>query len=196
MSTDVENAYEVESLIVGSEPNLIGIFSGGVLPHIAVPDAPMYSMYYRSTGEVYRLTNAGGGNGSLAGDWEQGATFNPLYEFIQDQTVTSTNSSTFISKLQLVSSDLTAANYRIQIQYGWQFSNTSFSFESEVVLDGVSQEVHSQKPTDSTDTHFLSRAFLLENHSGVLTIDLNFRSTKAGKTASMFSALIDLRRIQ
>jgi len=69
MSDDVQFAHEVESLIVGNEPNLIGFFAGGVLPHIAVPDAPINSRYYRSTGDLYVNKNVLGGFGSLAGDW-------------------------------------------------------------------------------------------------------------------------------
>jgi len=191
MSNDVEQAYEIDSLIVGQEPNLIGIFSGGVLPHIAVPDAPLYSIYYRSTGETYR--NVGGG--SLEADWERSATFSPLYEFIQDQTSSSTNGTSFQNKLSLASSNLTQGNYRVQVQYGWKYSNNKFAFEGRVTLNNTVQELHTQTPANTSNTHFISRAFLVENFSGQLTCDLDFRSTKNGKTASIFSALIDLRRI-
>ena len=66
MSEDVENAYEVDSIIIGQGSNLIGIFAGGVLPHIAVPDAPPYSIYYRNTGEVFRVN---GNDSSIQSNW-------------------------------------------------------------------------------------------------------------------------------
>jgi len=59
MSEDVKNAYEVDSLIIGQGDNQAGFFAGGVLPHIAVSDAPAHSTYYRNTGEVFRVNDQG-----------------------------------------------------------------------------------------------------------------------------------------
>ncbi len=58
MSELVEEAIEVSSIIIGVEPDLFGIFYGGVLPEIAVPDAPINSIYYRNTGETFKLTGS------------------------------------------------------------------------------------------------------------------------------------------
>jgi len=59
MSEDVKNAYEVDSVIIGQGDNLIGIFVGGILPHISVPDAPAHSVYHRTTGEVFKVNALG-----------------------------------------------------------------------------------------------------------------------------------------
>lgn len=67
MSEDVDNAHEVDSLIIGTEPNRIGIFVGGLLPHVAVPDAPANSLYLRTTGELFRKQGAG----PAPEDWEE-----------------------------------------------------------------------------------------------------------------------------
>jgi hypothetical protein len=66
MSELVDNAFEPDSLIIGDEPNVLGFFVGGVLPHVAVPDAPAYSWYYRTTGERYQL---GSGDAALLSSW-------------------------------------------------------------------------------------------------------------------------------
>lgn len=55
MSELVASAFEPDALIIGEEPNVIGFFIGGVLPHVAVPDAPPHSRYWRTNGEDYRL---------------------------------------------------------------------------------------------------------------------------------------------
>ena len=70
MSILVDEAFEVSSLTLGTDDNAIGLYVGGVLPHVAVPDAPLYSVYYRTSGEVYTNDNGGGGLGSLATDWK------------------------------------------------------------------------------------------------------------------------------
>lgn len=67
MSTQFENAFEVDSLLIGDESQLIGLFAGGVLPHIAVPDAPIYSEYRRTNGDIYKLIAV---DGSIAGNWQ------------------------------------------------------------------------------------------------------------------------------
>ena len=66
MSEDVEEAFETKGLIIG-EDTTVGIFSGGVLPHVAVPDAPRYSLYHRTNGDIFKLT---GIDGSEPSDWE------------------------------------------------------------------------------------------------------------------------------
>lgn len=65
MSELVKGALETDALIIGVEPNLLGIFSGGVLPHIAVPDAPNNALYCHVDGRVFKLN----GLGSVATSW-------------------------------------------------------------------------------------------------------------------------------
>ena len=53
----VDEAFEVSSLTIGTDENAIGLYVGGVLPHIAAPDAPLFSIYYRTNGETYTNTD-------------------------------------------------------------------------------------------------------------------------------------------
>ena len=71
MSDLVEQAHEIDGLILNDPATgtQIGLFVGGVLPHVAVPDAPYYAWYFRNDGSVYRLS--AGSDGSIAGNWQQ-----------------------------------------------------------------------------------------------------------------------------
>jgi hypothetical protein len=68
MSDLLDNAFEVTSMVIVDDEgtSLFGTFAGGILPHVAVPDAPFCSMYYRSNGDVYKLM---GNNGAMASNW-------------------------------------------------------------------------------------------------------------------------------
>jgi hypothetical protein len=63
----VNEAFETTGIILGEDGGNVGIFSAGVLPHVAVPDAPIYTIYYRTNGETYRLISL---DGSISGNWE------------------------------------------------------------------------------------------------------------------------------
>lgn len=62
----VTQSFEADGLIIGEDADF-GIFSGGVLPHVIIPDAPIYSIYHRNNGDTFKLMAA---DGSIPGNWE------------------------------------------------------------------------------------------------------------------------------
>lgn len=73
MSELFENAFETEAIVLTDEEGtpLFGIFSGGTLPHVAVPDAPDHSIFYHTSGSVYTLKGENNViNGGIADHWE------------------------------------------------------------------------------------------------------------------------------
>lgn len=63
----VAKSFEADGLVIGENANF-GIFSGGVLPHVLVPDAPIYSVYHRNNGDDYKLMAI---DGSVEANWVQ-----------------------------------------------------------------------------------------------------------------------------
>ena len=55
MSTLVNDAFDTPSIHLGEKISNFGMYAGGILPHIAVPDATFPSEYARTNGEVYLL---------------------------------------------------------------------------------------------------------------------------------------------
>ncbi len=69
MSELVEESFDTQSITFTDDEGTIiwGIFSGGTLPHVAIPDAPTKSVYHRNDGAVYVLGE--GLNASLQASW-------------------------------------------------------------------------------------------------------------------------------
>lgn len=64
-----DRAFEVDAILIGTpETGQVLIAAGGVLPHIALGEAPVNSVYFRNTGEVFKNL----GIGDQEADWNVG----------------------------------------------------------------------------------------------------------------------------
>jgi len=114
------------------------------------------------------------------------------------ETESTTTSTSWQQKLRLELTDLTAGKYRIDWYYEWAYSNGNFQFRSRIQIDDndtyMEQEV---RPTPaSTDKYRDSSGFAYMNLTGGdHDIDLDYCSSKNGKTAYIRRARISARRV-
>jgi hypothetical protein len=114
------------------------------------------------------------------------------------ESESSTTSTNWQQKLRLALTDLAAGKYRIDWYYEWAYDNGNFQFKSRVQIDDsdtyMEQEV---RPTPaSTDKYRDSSGFAYVNlTSGDHDIDLDYCSSKNGKTAYIRRARISARRV-
>ncbi len=124
--------------------------------------------------------------------------FGTEFGFFQSIPVASTTSDTFQTKLSGATASLPAGLYRIAVSYGWNLDSTTTDFEARLLLDGISGMTHRQEPSDSgTDQQrYVARVLYLNLSAGTHTLNLEYRATQAGDTASIWDAVIEYWRVQ
>jgi hypothetical protein len=141
--------------------------------------------------------------------------FGQNFEYHQSLGVSTTTSATFQNKLSLTTANLPAGTYRIGWAYGWNHDGTGENFEARLVLDGDTDVndllmFHVQEPADSggtgvgrysvcgTDQNHRNSGFRYITFAspGTHTIALDYRTSSAGITNSIFDAIVELWRVE
>jgi hypothetical protein len=114
------------------------------------------------------------------------------------ETESTTTSTSWQRKLRLALSDLEAGKYRIDWYYEWAYDNGNFQFKSRVQIDDTDTYMEQEvRPTPaSTDKYRDATGFAYMNlTSGDHDVDLDYCSSKNGKTSYIRRARISARRI-
>jgi len=133
--------------------------------------------------------------------------FGSNFNVSTSQGVSVTTSTTFQNKISLTTTTLSSGTYRIGVSYGWSYDSSSDDFESRVLFDSVQiGATHFEEPSDSLGTswsgtgtdqrHYIGRTFYKTiTGSTTHTINLQYRSTVAGTSASIWDAVVELWRV-
>lgn len=114
------------------------------------------------------------------------------------ENISTTTSTSWRQKLRLELSDLEAGKYRIDWYYEWAYSNGNFQFRSRVQIDDTDTYMEQEvRPTPANaDKYRNSSGFAyMDLTSGSHNIDLDYCSSKNGKTAYIRRARISARRV-
>lgn len=132
-------------------------------------------------------------NSNTAGIWE----FSPLSWFTSDNTLTSTNSNSYINKISLTAKIPNEGTYRISWNYNWSYSSTSRNFLARVRI-GSSATVHSHaeeiKETLNQSipiSGFYSTYLAASNH----TFTLEYATSNLSDTAYMSNARLEVTKM-
>lgn len=118
------------------------------------------------------------------------------YQWAESRSLSSTSSTSYISKISLTTSDLPEGLYNIKVSYGWGQTNSNDYFDSIILLDDNQLgERHYVRPDVSNSDYldFSSREFI-QQLSGIHTIDLQYRQ-QSGNSAEIANATIQLFRV-
>lgn len=120
-----------------------------------------------------------------------------------DPNVSTTTSTSFQTKVQLLNQELDAGTYLFTLSYGWNLDSTSSSFEAIIREDsgsGFAQiyEAHLQEPQDSSGSWgvtgsdqrgYVTRVFERTLTAGTYSWDFQYRSVAVGIEASVWEIL-------
>jgi len=126
------------------------------------------------------------------------------FHWAENMGVSSTTSSSFLTKVSLTTSNLPSGTYRIIVNYGWSQSDGDGAFEGRVLLNSNQLgETHKVYPTtgdkfgngniDNDWLDFSSREFA-QILSGVNTVEIQWRQS-GGNTAKIADANIQIFRV-
>lgn len=138
--------------------------------------------------------------------------FGTEFQFVEDQSVSTTTGILFTNKLTLVTPALPAGNYRMTFSYQWNYDATNSDFEARGVLNGATAFNdrlfnHRQEPKDNggtgpgdtvgtgTDQNHSHTFTIIKNFTGVQTIELDWRSTNLGTNSSIWHSTLELWRV-
>lgn len=158
----------------------------------------------RGGGALHAIATAGA-NGfmSAADKTKLDAIFTPYYGQAQSLPISTTTSTTFQNKVQLVTPALVSGDYVLTVSYGWNHDNTGDDFEARIMQNAAQLgELHKQEPQDSaggggtgtTQRFYVTRRIVLPSLSGIQTFDLDYRTDAAGQESSIWEATIELEQ--
>ena len=125
------------------------------------------------------------------------------YGQAQSLGISTTTSTTFQNKVQLVTPSLTAGTYVLIVSYGWNHDATGNDFEARIMQNAAQVgELHKQEPQDSaggggtgtTQRFYETRRIVLPGLSGIQTFDLDYRTDAGGQESSIWEATIELEQ--
>lgn len=148
---------------------------------------------------------------SITGLWEATTiaaenVFGSYFQNVEDATVSTTLSTTFISKLSMTTPVLPIGKYRIGVSYGWNHNSVSSDFEARLMEDSIQKgEIHKYEPSDSSG-NFSSTGSSQRYHStrvfystygtpSTHTFDIEFRTDDALDESSIFGSIIEIWRV-
>ena len=132
-------------------------------------------------------------------DLTQTGIFGSEYKTAESAAVSSTTSDVFQQKLRLTTSSLTGGTYRVGWYFNWNHDDNKSSFVSRVQIDDATTiHNHFEKPHDDGPEQLQTVCGFYHGtlSSGTHTIDIDYRTTDNGKTASMSNARIEFWRVQ
>jgi len=138
--------------------------------------------------------------------------FGSEFQFLENNNVSITTSTTFQNKIDFNTSNLPVGNYKVEWAYGWNHDRDRNDFHALLALDNdFTQDnllmEHRQEPKDSagngtnkfvstaTDQLFVSSGFRIINLSGVKNLKLQFRTNHNGDESSIWNAVISIYRV-
>lgn len=135
-----------------------------------------------------------------------GGVFGTEYVDVQDTVVSTTTSTTFQPKTQLVTSgSIPAGRYKFEVSYMWNHNATSNDFEAQVVQNGSTQiYFHKQEPKDSSglfgatgtsQRYVATKILYLDLAAGAYSFDLEFRTDRGGVASSIWDTNMSLFRV-
>jgi len=114
-----------------------------------------------------------------------------------DEDLSSTTSTDWQQKLRLSVTNLQSGNYHIAWFYEWAYANGNFNFKCRVQIDDdiILSEQTTRPPVGNTSYYMSSSGFSINYLSGDHYIDLDYCSSRSGRTACIRSTRIVLWRV-
>jgi len=125
-----------------------------------------------------------------------GVVFGLNFQEAEEAGPISTTSKNFSEALTLITSSLPPANYKVGWCFEWNMSNSSYPFVCRVQVDDTTtlMETNIRTP-DANSWNVLSGHKCIDLTSGSHDIDVDFKSSKNGKTASIRNIRLEFWRI-
>lgn len=134
------------------------------------------------------------------------------FQYVESLGVSITTSTTLQTKIDFITTDLPAGNYKIEWSYGWNHDKNKNDFHGILALNNDFTQnnllmEHLQEPqqeggngtnkyvSTGTDQLFVSSGFMIVNLSGVNNLKLQFRTTNDADESSIWNSVISLHRV-
>lgn len=118
------------------------------------------------------------------------------FNYIEDIGLSTTTSTTYVTKLTLTVNNLPTGLYRIGVNYTWNGSSTTYTFYSRVLLNSVQiGDEHINRIANNTNYIPHQKTFYTVL-SGNNTIQLQYRTNNSAGTARIRQTSIELWRVQ
>lgn len=117
-----------------------------------------------------------------------------LIDQVSSDSVSSTTSTSYQTKLTMTTSPIVSGTYRIGWCYDWRYTDTSSNFQGIVVANGTTIYEHNQEPKDSgSDQSIPNSGFTyITLPNGVTTINIKYKAQRSDKTAYISNAKLEL----
>ena len=118
--------------------------------------------------------------------------------YVEDDTISSTNSTDWQTKITLTASGIPEGNYRVGFYYLWTHSKSNTEFLGRVILDST-LTIYDQDSRVSRVNYYLvtSGFYYYENVvSGTHYIDIDYRSSSVGSTSYIKNARLEFWRVE
>jgi len=126
------------------------------------------------------------------------------YQYVRSAAVSSTNSTGWQRKLNLNGFELPLGTYRIGWAYRYNNTSNNTDFLGRLLMNGEELFRHAQTPNEQSRTFLkdglgqyqhVSGFDVIENLSGTVDFDLEYATGDRKHTASIWKAVLELRRI-
>ena len=118
------------------------------------------------------------------------------FNYVTDDTLSTTTSISYVTKLTLTANNLPTGLYRIGVGYTWNGSSTKYSFYSRVLLNSVILgDEHINRIANNTNYIPQQKTFY-RVLGGNNTIELQYRTNNASGTARIRETSIELWRVK
>jgi hypothetical protein len=126
-----------------------------------------------------------------------GSVFGSQFQKAESLNESSTSSTSYQEKLQMVTGNLPSGTYRIGWSYNWSGSSTSRDIRVRLHRNNSEELMyHSQEPKDSgTDQQHPASGFIYKDLSGTHEFDLDFKSENNGTTVWIRDARLEIWRV-
>lgn len=127
------------------------------------------------------------------------------FEFGQETDIETTTLSLWQNKTSISTANLSGGTYKVSWSYFWNHDSTSSDFQARITYDGYVKMLHRQEPKDSngslgatgTNQRIPASGFFLVNDPGGAsrTINLEYSTSSAGKSSSVWEAYITIEKV-
>ncbi len=225
---DTGNPHVVTAVQVGAIPTAEKGVANGVAPLNALNEIPLIHIPSAAIPEVDVVANAAARialipsrqegdslfqtddsstwkhDGTTYISWSPQEIFGSQFEFLKDDAVSTTLSTTYQDKVLLATAVVPAGTYKIEWSYQYNCDSTTQDYRGRLRVDGTDIMVHRQELKDSAGTFGGSGSNQQYQSSGfdylVLTnashdILLQWRTQDTGVEASIWNARISIHRV-
>lgn len=127
------------------------------------------------------------------------SVFGTEYDYIEDETLSTTTSTSYVQKLRLTTASLPAGNYRIGYSYQWALLADDRDFMAEVQVDSttVIHDHHQEPKEKGAGQEFANSGFkVMALGDGVHTIDIVYATEDSAKLASIWGVRLEIWRVE